>query len=140
MVKAFSELSEREILALAISLEEDDAGVSGDYADRLKADYPETAKMLTTMRDETGACTRLHGCLPGAIWKARSFYPTAGHQGLRWPEASFAGQSADHSAGAQGGRVDGTRVDALLPNCRQANDQRLCTQAARWIGPCRGSP
>ena len=52
MVKAFSELSEREILALAISLEEDDARIYGDYGDRLKADYPETAKMLTTMRDE----------------------------------------------------------------------------------------
>jgi erythrin-vacuolar iron transport family protein len=48
MVKAFSELSEREILALAISLEEDDARIYGDYGDRLKADYPETAKMLTT--------------------------------------------------------------------------------------------
>jgi hypothetical protein len=37
---AFSELSEREILALAISLEEDDARIYGDYAERLKADYP----------------------------------------------------------------------------------------------------
>ena len=46
MAKAFSELSEREILALAISLEEDDARIYGDYADRLKADYPDTAKLL----------------------------------------------------------------------------------------------
>ena len=38
MAKAFSELSERKILALAISLEEDDARIYGDYADRLKAD------------------------------------------------------------------------------------------------------
>jgi erythrin-vacuolar iron transport family protein len=52
MTKAFSELGEREILALAISLEEDDARIYGDYADRLKADYPDTAKMLATMRDE----------------------------------------------------------------------------------------
>ena len=52
MAKAFSELSEREILALAISLEEDDARIYGDYADRLKADYPDTAKMLEIMRDE----------------------------------------------------------------------------------------
>ena len=37
---------------MAISLEEDDARIYGDYGDRLKADYPETAKMLTTMRDE----------------------------------------------------------------------------------------
>ena len=52
MAKAFSEFSEREILALAISLEEDDARIYGDYADRLKADYPDTAKMLEIMRDE----------------------------------------------------------------------------------------
>jgi hypothetical protein len=43
MAKAFSELSEREILALAISLEEDDARIYGDYADRLKTDYPGAA-------------------------------------------------------------------------------------------------
>ena len=35
MAKAFSELSERESLALAVCLE-DDARISGDYADRLK--------------------------------------------------------------------------------------------------------
>ena len=52
MAKAFSELSEREILALAISLEEDDARIYGDYADRLKADYPDTAKMLRIVQDE----------------------------------------------------------------------------------------
>jgi rubrerythrin len=52
MAKAFSELSEREILALAISLEEDDARIYGDYADRLKADFPDTAKMLKIMQDE----------------------------------------------------------------------------------------
>jgi erythrin-vacuolar iron transport family protein len=52
MAKAFSELSEREILALAISLEEDDARIYEDYADRLKADYPDTAKMLKIMQDE----------------------------------------------------------------------------------------
>jgi erythrin-vacuolar iron transport family protein len=52
VAKAFSELSEKEILALAISLEEDDSRIYGDYADRLKADYPETAKMLKIMQDE----------------------------------------------------------------------------------------
>ena len=52
MAKAFSELSEREILALAISLEEDDVRIYGDYADRLRADYPDTAKLLKTMQDE----------------------------------------------------------------------------------------
>ena len=36
---------------MAISLEEDDARIYGDYADRLKADYPATAE-LQIMQDE----------------------------------------------------------------------------------------
>jgi erythrin-vacuolar iron transport family protein len=52
MAKLFSELSEREILTLAITLEEDDARIYGDYGDRLEADYPDTAKMLKIMQDE----------------------------------------------------------------------------------------
>jgi rubrerythrin len=39
-------------LALAISLEEDDARIYGDYGDRLEADYPDTAKMLKIMLDD----------------------------------------------------------------------------------------
>lgn len=50
--RAFSDLDEREILALAISLEEDDARIYGDYANRLQETYPETAKMLRTMQSE----------------------------------------------------------------------------------------
>ena len=76
MAKAFSELSEREILALAISLEEDDARIYGDYADRLKADYPDTAKMLKIMQEEELAhAQRLMAKLPRAIWRAHSFHP-----------------------------------------------------------------
>jgi len=52
MPKSFSELSPSEVLALAISLEEDDARIYGDFAGRLKDKYPATAKMLETMRDE----------------------------------------------------------------------------------------
>ena len=43
MAKAFHELSEREILALAVSLEEDDGRTYGEFAERLRADYPATA-------------------------------------------------------------------------------------------------
>jgi len=50
--KAFSELDEREILALAITLEEDDARIYGDFAERVKGDYPDTAKMLSSMKEE----------------------------------------------------------------------------------------
>ncbi len=52
MRKSFSELGEQEILALAISLENEDARIYGDFAERLKDDYPETTKILRTMQEE----------------------------------------------------------------------------------------
>jgi erythrin-vacuolar iron transport family protein len=40
MMKNFNALSEREILALAISLEEEDERVYADFAEGLKQDFP----------------------------------------------------------------------------------------------------
>ena len=51
-MRSFKSLSEREVLALAIALEEEDARIYGDFADGLKADYPATAKTLEEMRAE----------------------------------------------------------------------------------------
>lgn len=45
----FSELSEAEILALAISAEEDDARIYAGFADSLRADYPATAETFDHM-------------------------------------------------------------------------------------------
>jgi erythrin-vacuolar iron transport family protein len=52
MAKKFKELSEREILALAISLEEEDGRIYGDFADGLRSDYPDTANLFDEMREE----------------------------------------------------------------------------------------
>src|ERR1700716_2571165 len=52
MAKKFSELSEREILALAVSLEEEDGRVYADFADGLRERYPDTAKIFDDMREE----------------------------------------------------------------------------------------
>jgi rubrerythrin len=52
MAKRFRDLSEREILALAVSLEEEDARVYGDFADGLRQTYPDTAKIFDEMREE----------------------------------------------------------------------------------------
>jgi erythrin-vacuolar iron transport family protein len=51
-MKTFDSLTEQEILALAISLEEEDARVYGDFADGLQADYPDQAEKFRTMRRE----------------------------------------------------------------------------------------
>jgi rubrerythrin len=50
--RRFRDLSEREILALAVSSEEDDARIYRSYAERLRADYPDTAAMFDGMAAE----------------------------------------------------------------------------------------
>ncbi len=52
MTRSFDRFSEREILALAISLEEEDERVYADYAERLRADFPASAALLDGMRQE----------------------------------------------------------------------------------------
>ncbi len=52
VMKKFEELTEREILALAIALEEEDERVYADFAEGLRQDYPATAAMFLGMREE----------------------------------------------------------------------------------------
>jgi erythrin-vacuolar iron transport family protein len=51
-MKKFHELTEREVLALAISLEEEDERVYSDFAEGLRQDYPASAAMFDGMREE----------------------------------------------------------------------------------------
>ena len=51
-MKKFEQLSEREVLALAISLEEEDERVYADFSEGLRQDYPATASMFEEMRAE----------------------------------------------------------------------------------------
>ncbi|MGA8764134.1 MAG: iron exporter MbfA [Candidatus Sulfotelmatobacter sp.] len=51
-MKKFHELTEREVLALAISLEEEDERVYADFAEGLRQDYPASAAMFDGMREE----------------------------------------------------------------------------------------
>jgi len=59
-MKTFDSLTEREVLALAISLEEEDARVYDDFADGLQENYPEqAAKFRELRREEDGHRHRL---------------------------------------------------------------------------------
>ena len=58
--RRFSDLSEQEILALAISSEEDDARIYRSYAERLRAEFPATAAIFDGMaKEEDGHRQRL---------------------------------------------------------------------------------
>ena len=59
-MRSFDSLNEKEVLALAISQEEEDARIYDDYAEGFKADYPEQAEKFAAMRrDEDGHRHRL---------------------------------------------------------------------------------
>jgi len=51
-MRTFDSLSEQEVLALAISSEEEDSRIYDDFADGLKESYPATAEMFIRMREE----------------------------------------------------------------------------------------
>jgi len=67
MARNFKDLSEREILALAISLEEEDGRVYADFADGLRETYPATAKLF----DDMGAEESGHRASLIATYQAR---------------------------------------------------------------------
>lgn len=50
--RRFRDLSEQEILALAISSEEDDARIYRTYAEKLRGDFPDSAKVFDAMAVE----------------------------------------------------------------------------------------
>ena len=51
-MRSFESLTEQEILALAISQEEEDARIYDDFADGLKENYPAQAEKFAQMRRE----------------------------------------------------------------------------------------
>jgi rubrerythrin len=53
-MRNFSDLTEKEILALAIQNEEEDGRIYADMAEELRADYPATARIFTDMAIEEG--------------------------------------------------------------------------------------
>ncbi len=57
--RKFQDLSEQEILALAISSEEDDARIYRLYAEKLRADFPDSAMIFDGMAEEEDTHRRL---------------------------------------------------------------------------------
>src|SRR6516162_2020152 len=57
-MRNFDSLSEREMLALAISLEEEDERVYADYAEGLRPDFPASAEVFDGMREEESSHRR----------------------------------------------------------------------------------
>jgi len=57
--KSFADLDEREILALAITLEEEDGRIYRDYADGLRDTYPASAQVFEDLAEEESGHRRM---------------------------------------------------------------------------------
>ena len=57
-MRSFESLTEQEVLALAIALEEEDERVYADFAENFRKDFPGTAAMFDGMREEESAHRR----------------------------------------------------------------------------------
>ena len=51
-MRRFTDLSERELLALAITSEEEDGRIYADFAEHLRTDFPDSAKVFDDMAEE----------------------------------------------------------------------------------------
>jgi erythrin-vacuolar iron transport family protein len=51
-MRSFESLTEQEVLALAIALEEEDERVYGDFVENFRKDFPATAAMFAEMKEE----------------------------------------------------------------------------------------
>jgi len=51
-MKNFSDLTEQDLLALAISLEEEDSRIYGEFAEGLRENYPDSANMFLALAEE----------------------------------------------------------------------------------------
>jgi rubrerythrin len=81
-MKDFHSLSQREILALAISLEEEDERVYTDFAEGLRQDFPSSAAVFEGMRAEEGTGAGFSSCIVRSSESTFHSSPT-GREGLR---------------------------------------------------------
>ena len=83
-MKRFAELTEQEILALAISNEEEDSRIYRGFAEGLRGQYPASAKVFDEMAEEEVQPSR-HAVrsLSLEVRRLPAADPPAGRQGLR---------------------------------------------------------
>ena len=121
-MKNFSDLSEREILALAITLEEEDERIYDDFAEGLRESYPASAQIFRDMAAEES--THRHRLIELHRERFGEHIPLIRRgdvRGFVQTQAALAGPAARPRRRAPAGGDDGARDQAVLLNrCRQA--------------------
>ena len=102
-MKRFADLSEQEILALAISNEDEDSRIYRGFAEGLREAFPASAKVFDEMADEeVRHRTMLYRHVPLEIRRISAADPPPGRQRLHPPQqAALADAAARPRRGAQ---------------------------------------
>jgi len=120
--RRFKDLSPAEVIALAISLEEEDARIYQEYARVLRPDFPELAGKLDAMRlEENGHRHRLIELFERKFGKE---IPLIGRQDVR----GFVTRPSPHSFRPLSPREVRTRVDLM-----EAETERFYARAAQRV-------
>jgi rubrerythrin len=115
VAKSFKDLSEQEILALAISLEETDARIYADFAAALKADYPGTAQIFKEMEAEEDEHRRkLLEEYRRRFGEHIPLIRSRRREGIRAPQTGVADAAAGNQNGSTPGRDNGDRDPTFL--------------------------
>ena len=90
----FRDLNEKQLLALAISAEEEDGRIYRDFAERFRADFPAMSELFVRMSDEESDHRhRLLRCFPREVWRPCAADSAPGREGIHDPAPVVAGHS-----------------------------------------------
>ena len=128
----FRDLNESQILALAITAEEEDGRIYRDYAAALRADFPATADLFTRMADEeSNHRHRLIELYRAAIRRAHPADAAAGRERIHAAAAVELGARAAAGKGSGGSGADGDGGAAFLRSRRATLHRRVGPATAR---------
>ena len=107
-MRDFSDLTEREILALAIANEEEDSRIYLDIAEGLREEYPGSAHVFSEMAGRgRRTSSSAAGIIPEQIRRTHPADPPARHSRLYPPQAGLADPAAQSEGGSHAGGKHG---------------------------------
>src|SRR3981189_1617039 len=109
-MKNFADLTEREVLAVAISAEEEDSRIYMSFAEDLAERYPESAKIFEEMaEEEKGHRHMLLEMYETRLWPHPPADPARQCEGIFAPPPDLADPEPIARPHPQGSRDDGVR-------------------------------
>jgi Rubrerythrin len=120
MSKTFAEPEEREILALAIALEEEDSRIHRDFAEKLRAKHSAIASILEAMSAEESAHrARFARDIQIGVWRSYPFRPKTRHKRVRQAQTHLAQPGVATATSTGCGNGYGSGNTAVLSRSQQ---------------------